>query len=153
MTEKMTSTVVDELIEERKRLSDLIASRRLRPFLNLDLTLHQLKIISLICSGEADVASHIAVSLRSSAPAVSVSIEKLVDAGYLSRIPAGDDRRSHRLAPSASAIAVYEDFLGLRDASRDLLTRLDLVDLQSLLQGTRALRVATEQAPESPLSL
>lgn len=153
MPEKIPPALVDELITERERISALVASRRLRPLLGLDLTLHQLKIISLICSGEADVASHIAAALGSSAPAVSVSIEKLVDAGYLKRCPLGSDRRSHRLEPTLSADAVYADFLGLRDASRDLLESLKSADLQALLQGTRALREAMQQAPRSPLSL
>lgn len=147
------SALVDEVIAERERISALVAARRLRPLMELDLTLHQLKIISLICSGEADVASHIAAALKSSAPAVSVSIDKLVDAGYVTRGSLGSDRRSHRLVPSASAEEVYADFLGLRDASRDLLGSLKPTDLHALLQGTRALRAAMQEARPSPFSL
>lgn len=145
----MPGTTSQQLIaqysDERRALARLLAGQRLQPFLGLELTLHQLRIVLLVALGAATTGRELALSLQISAPTVSASVEKLVALGYLAREECGEDRRITRLVATPMAGDIQRQFLGETDPSTDVLSSLDAEDLAALVRGMSALRRAVEQ--------
>lgn len=141
----MTDELIDRVLAESRALARMTSDRRIAPFLGLELTVQQLKIVLLVASGEATNGRLLAESLGVSAPAISSSVEKLVSAGYLTRAEDPNDRRITVLHPSASAVQLHEHVLGPRHASEEVLASLGRGDLEALLQGLAAWRSAAEQ--------
>lgn len=147
MSEATSEQLIARYADERRALARLLAAQRLQPFLGLELTLHQLKIVLLVTMGTATTGREIAHRLQVSAPTVSASVEKLVALGYLAREGCGEDRRVTRLVATPMAGDIQHQFLGESDPSTDVLTSLDPDDLAALVRGMSALRRAVEQRP------
>ncbi|GHD33778.1 MarR family winged helix-turn-helix transcriptional regulator [Nocardiopsis kunsanensis] len=137
--------LIAQYSDERRALARLLAGRRLEPFLGLELTLHQLRIVLLVALGAATTGRELALSLQVSAPTVSASVEKLVAQGYLARQECGEDRRVTRLVATPMAGEIQRQLLGETDPSTDVLASLDPDDLAALVRGMSALRRAVEQ--------
>jgi DNA-binding MarR family transcriptional regulator len=139
--------LAEQIVVDHREMATLLALRRLEPILRLELTLHQLRIVLLVASGAATTGREIAEALRVSAPAVSSSVDKLVELGFIERDSSDPDRRVKHLAPSAKSQALVDQFLGLRDTTDEYLARLERDDLEALARGTAALRRAMESGP------
>lgn len=147
MPETTSEQFIARYADERRALARLLAGQRLQPFLGLELTLHQLKIVLLVSTGAATTGRELAHSLQISAPTVSASVEKLVALGYLAREESGEDRRVTRLVATPMAGDIQRQFLGEPEPSTDVLASLDPDDLAALVRGMSALRRAVEQCP------
>jgi DNA-binding MarR family transcriptional regulator len=134
--------LLDALRDERARIGEILLGRQLSLLLDVDLTIQQLKIVLIVVSGMAQTGRDIASRLHVSAPTVSAAVERLVEVGYLHREPDLVDRRVTRLHPTAAAVRLRNDLIGAREVADEVLRELDHESLASLLQGTRALRVA-----------
>ncbi|WP_017608923.1 MarR family winged helix-turn-helix transcriptional regulator [Nocardiopsis xinjiangensis] len=145
MTETTSEQLIARYMDERRALARLLVGQRLQPFLGLELTLHQLRIVLLVSIGTATTGREIAHFLRISAPTVSASVEKLVALGYLAREASEEDRRVTRLVATPMAGDIQRQFLGEPDPSTDVLNSLDPDDLHALVRGMSALRCAVEQ--------
>lgn len=145
MPEKTSEQLIAQFADERRALAHLLAGQRLQPFLGLELTLHQLKIVLLVSTGAATTGRELAHSLRVSAPTVSASVDKLVSLGYLAREESGNDRRVTRLVATPMAGDIQRQFLGVPDPSTDLLSALHPDDLDALVRGVGALRRALQE--------
>ena len=131
-----------QIVADRRALAQALVGGRLGSFLDLDLTLHQLKVVLLVATGIATTGHELAGYLHVTAPTVSASVDKLVTLGYLRRDESGTDRRVKHLTTTGRAAQLYEALVGLRDESDALLTLLTPGDLTALARGTRALREA-----------
>ncbi|MEV6813054.1 MarR family transcriptional regulator [Micromonospora sp. NPDC051296] len=150
MTPEARAELAGQIAADRRALAQALAAGRLVPFLDLDLTLHQLKVVLLVASGIATTGHELAGHLHVTAPTVSATVEKLVTLGYLRRDESGTDRRVKRLTATGRAARLHEAVAGLRDESDALLALLSPEDLAALARGTRALRdaLATRDAPD-----
>ncbi|MBE3000648.1 MarR family transcriptional regulator [Nocardiopsis sp. HNM0947] len=145
MPEKTSEQLIAEYTTERRALARMLAGQRMQPFLGLELTLHQLKIVLLVATGSATTGRELARSLQVSAPTVSASVDKLVALGYLAREESGADRRVTRLVATPMAGDIQRQFLAEPDPSTEVLTSLHPDDLDALVRGMTALRRAIEQ--------
>ncbi|WP_199523654.1 MarR family winged helix-turn-helix transcriptional regulator [Micromonospora craterilacus] len=154
MTPEARAELAGQIAADRRALAQALAAGRLAPFLDLDLTLHQLKVVLLVASGTATTGHELAGQLHVTAPTVSATVEKLVTLGYLRRDESGTDRRVKRLTATGRAGQLHEAVAGLRDESVALLAMLSPEDLTALARGTRALReaLATRDASDAPRS-
>lgn len=144
MPSDTTQELIERFAQERHALARLLAAQRLRPFLRLGLTVHQLKIVLLVATAVARTGKELAEILQVKPSTISASVEKLVELGYLDRSGTESDRRVKRLVATALAKRVYEQLLDKREASDDVLASLSRADLAALVQGTSALRQAIE---------
>ncbi|WP_159499676.1 MarR family transcriptional regulator [Microbacterium sp. 18062] len=128
--------------DDRREISRRLSGSRLEPFLGVELTLHQLRIVLLVATGTATTGREVAECLHVSASAVSSSVDKLVELGYLSRDASDPDRRVKHLSVTTAGTRIYDQFLGFRDEADEYLAALDPADLAALAQGTAALRRA-----------
>lgn len=136
--------LAEQIVVDHREMATLLARRRLEPILGLELTLHQLRIVLLVASGAATTGRELAEALHVSPPAVSSSVDKLVELGFIVRDSTDPDRRVKHLAPSEKSQALVDQFLGLRDATDEYLVGLEPDELEALARGTRALRRAME---------
>ena len=136
--------LAEQIVVDHREMATLLARKRLDPILGLELTLHQLRIVLLVASGAATTGREIAEALHVTPPAVSSSVDKLVELGFIVRDNTDPDRRLKPLAPSSKSQAIVDQFLGLRDATDEFLTGLELDDLEALARGTSALRRAMD---------
>lgn len=130
------------LAVERRAIAETLVARRLDLLINVELTIQQLKVVLLVASGAAGSGRALAAHLHVSASTVSGMVDKLVDLGYLNRETEAKDRRITHLRPSAAALALRDDLMGVREETDDVLRDLDESSLSALLEGTRAVRAA-----------
>ncbi|KAB1656334.1 MarR family transcriptional regulator [Pseudoclavibacter chungangensis] len=138
-------TAITQVCGDRRAVAELLAIRHLDELVELDLTIHQLKVVLLVTSGVASTGRELADALHVTAPTVSATVDRLVELDYLTRVESPDDRRVRRLEPTVVAERVYGLVGGLRDHAYDLLGDLDDDDLRALAQGVRALRRAWQR--------
>lgn len=142
MTTKTRAELADQIARDRRALAEALAARRLGSFLDVELTLQQLKIVLLVATGTATTGRAIADHLHVTAPTVSASVDRLVELGYLRRDDSDADRRVKHLTPTEPAARLSEAIVGMRDESEQALVQLDRDDLEALARGTRAFRQA-----------
>jgi DNA-binding MarR family transcriptional regulator len=144
MTGASRRQAAEQVLADRQAISTLTARHHLGSYLDLDLTLSQLRVVLLVTTGTATTGREIADALRVSAPTVSATVDRLVDLGYLERLHSTTDRRVTRLTVTDRARDLHDRLLVHRDGGVDLLASLDPEDLAALARGTRALRAALE---------
>lgn len=138
------SDLVERYREDRQALTAMLVGEFMDPILDLDLTLHQLKIVMLVASGQAASARGISDRLGLSAASVSATVEKLVSLGYLRRSADPRDRRVTVLEPTRRALRIFNRLTDRREASDGLLEELSADDLRALATGVAAVRRAAE---------
>ncbi|WP_044495251.1 MarR family winged helix-turn-helix transcriptional regulator [Nesterenkonia massiliensis] len=148
----MCSSDADELIkryfDERLALLRLRGSSRVEPFLDMELTIQQLRIVLLVASGAASTASRLAMVLGVSKATISVAVDQLVKQGHLQQSESPTDRRVKELTPTTETLQLFDLVMDRRDTSTELLASLDSADLAALVQGMSALRRALQERSE-----
>lgn len=138
--------LIQILAQERRALAQMWAIPHIRPVLDLDLTLQQIKILLLVASGSCVTSGDLARRMSVSPPTMSASIHKLIELGYLQRQESGPDRRIKTLHPTTAGISIYEFFTESKGQHPDsLLLALDPEDLQALVRGISAVRRKAEE--------
>ncbi|UOQ57148.1 MarR family transcriptional regulator [Leucobacter allii] len=144
----MGGTTRQELVEQyrrdRRAMSELFMPRLTSPFLDLELTLHQLKVVLLVASGRAASGKALAQALEITPASVSTTVERLVALDYLARADATADRRVKRLVPTPRAVRLCDRITDHQNASDDLLEALSDDELAALARGVAAVRRAAE---------
>ena len=140
---------MQQFARETGLLTRLLAPSRLEPVLGLELTLQQLRIVLLVATGIAVTGRSLADLLHVSPATMSVSVDKLVELGYLVRDDAPSDRRVKHLSVTGKAAEVYDQFLNKREAPDELVASLSTDDLAALVRGVSALRAAAERRADS----
>lgn len=152
MTDQTREQLVAELAALHHRLGEAFFASRVRPLLETDLTVQQIRALALVQVDRDSTPHRLAEALGVSAATVSGILDRLTAAGMTVRTPDPIDGRVRRVTSTEKGseairrIVAYED-----DLPPDLLDELALDDLRALTQGTRALLEAARRlAPADP---
>ena len=145
MDRRKAADLIDALFESRATISQALAAPRMDAILKLDLSIQQLRIVILIASTQATSGGELAHALGITAPTVSASVDRLVEAGFVARDDSTEDRRIKRLTVTEQGRAIYDQLLGLKEEAGEFLAELEIDDLEALERGTSALRRAIER--------
>ena len=146
MTDQTREQLVAELAALHHRLGEEFFASRLRPLLETDLTVQQLRALALVQVDRDSTPHRLAEALGVSAATVSGILDRLTAAGMTVRTPDPIDGRVRRVTSTEKGseairrIVAHED-----DLPPDLLDELALDDLRALTQGTRALLEAARR--------
>ena len=141
--------LVDAVIAGQKRILRATQAASTPSWLELQLTMAQLKALFLLDQGARSV-SEVGDALGTGRPAASLLIDRLVQVGLVGRSEDPVDRRRTLVElTEEGAQAIRQLREGGRERYRDALERLSLVDLAALSQGIQALAAAIESDPGS----
>ncbi|MCJ1674660.1 MULTISPECIES: MarR family transcriptional regulator [unclassified Rathayibacter] len=143
-------------LSDIERLSIAITIRSiprvLAPLLTTDLTIQQLKALSVIVTTEEGATgAGLAQSFGVSMPSMSKLIDRLVASGLVVRETDRADQRVRRIHATDLGRAVVRELMAARpELGEDVLSRLSLEELEALETGLRAisreLRVSRDAA-------
>lgn len=145
MPQRRTPELITALSEDRAAIGTALGRRRLDRLLELDLSIQQLRIVLLVASGQATTGRQIAAELGVTPSTVSTSVDRLVDAGFLTRDDSAPDRRIKHLAVTKSGQAVYDRIVSLKGEADEYFAELSHAELEALAVGTAALRRVIER--------
>ena len=146
MTDQNRDQLVTELATLHRRLGEAFFASRLRPLLETDLTVQQLRALALVQVDRESTPQRLAEALGVSAATVSGILDRLTAAGMTRRTPDPTDGRVRRVtstekgAEAIRRLVAHDD-----DLPPDLLALLGVEDLRALVQGTRALFEASRE--------
>jgi len=145
--------LIDEIVQAQRVVFQAIQAMAPSPWLQLDLTMAQLKGLFLLANHGPMTVGHLAQALAVGKPAASILADRLVQLGLVERAEDPHDRRRTFVRLSASG----EDLvIRLRQGScerlRAWLGQLSAGDLAALRQGLYALAaVVTADRSQQPL--
>ena len=113
----------------------------LEPLLATDLTIQQLKALSVVVTTvDGATGAGLADTFGVSMAAISRLVDRLVAHGMVMRSSDADDHRVRRVRATPLGRAVVRELMAARpELSADILARLSLDDLRALEQGMRAI--------------
>jgi len=147
--------LVEEIMQAQKTVVHTMQATAMSPWLNLDLTMSQLKGLVLLANNGPMMVSHLAEALAIGKPAASILVDRLVQLELVERAEDPLDRRRALVRLSSRG----EDLVvrlrqGGRERMRAWISRLDDGDLAALWRGLRALAaIAEADQPASVASL
>ncbi len=128
-----------------------VASRHAPEFLEIDVTMSQVKVLYMVSVRPDTNMSRVAVQLCVGLSAVSGLVDRLVDHGLLTRREDPTDRRQHLLTVSPEGARVLERVRELNSAHFDsLLTGLSGHELEALQEGIAALERESTRLDRAP---
>ena len=146
MTDVTRAQLAAELAELHHQLGEAFFASRLRPLLETDLTVQQLRALALVQVDRDSTPQRLAEALGVSAATVSGILDRLTAAGMVVRTPDPDDGRVRRVTSTERGSEAIRRIVALEDdLPPDLLDLLDVDDLRALTQGTRALLEAARR--------
>jgi DNA-binding MarR family transcriptional regulator len=113
-------------------------------WLDLDVSLAHLRVLSLVAAVPRISVSELARRLRASLPAASQAVDRLVSSGHLERMADPTDRRRTFLELTPAGVTVSDASLGLMEPVRRWLGQLSPDDLAAATQGFESLLRAAE---------
>ncbi|WP_125774659.1 MarR family winged helix-turn-helix transcriptional regulator [Antribacter gilvus] len=140
MTDPRRDQLVEELTAAQRELGDLFFETRLRPLLETELTVQQLRALAIVQVDGETTSQRLAEVLGISAATVSGIVDRLVAAGMAERHADPHDGRVRRLrttgkgAAAIRRLVAYED-----DTDPEVFALLDVDDLAALTRGVTAL--------------
>lgn len=113
----------------------------LEPLLKTDLTIAQLKVLSLVVTSEdGATGGGLAEAFRVSMATTSKHVDRLVEQGLVQRAYDADDQRVRRIRATELGRAVVLRIMASRpELGSEVLHELALEDLRALEQGLRAI--------------
>lgn len=146
MTDVTRAQLAAELAELHHQLGEAFFASRLRPLLETDLTVQQLRALALVQVDRDSTPQRLAEALGVSAATVSGILDRLTAAGMVVRTPDPVDGRVRRVTTTEKGSEAIRRIVALEDdLPPDLLDLLDVDDLRALTRGTRALLEATRR--------
>ncbi|SDH78978.1 MarR family transcriptional regulator [Agrococcus jejuensis] len=142
------TALVERFLADRSALGRVMALERMQPWLDVPLTMAQLRVLLLVAGGVATTGSALATALDVTPATVSTSVDRLVEAGYLRREESADDRRVRHLAPTERGAELHARLADRHEATDEVLDLVADDDLAALVQGFAALRAAIETVAE-----
>jgi DNA-binding MarR family transcriptional regulator len=139
-----TPPVRDELVERivslQVRIARLVESDRALAWLDVDLTIQQLKTVFILVRAGSLTAGQIGRELRVGFSTVTGLVDRLAEQGLAARGEDPLDRRATRVVPTDAARALVERLYAYRrEALRNLLEQVSTDTLLKLADGLRAL--------------
>lgn len=108
-------------------------------WLDLQLTVPQLRALFIIAHGQSSSVTQIAQHLGIGEPTASYLIDRLVQSRLVERAEDPEDRRRTLVQLAPAGRELIDKLLGWEDLLGGLLYRLDAEDLSALRQGLRAI--------------
>ncbi len=145
-----------DLAESSKEFSALGMRLRLPHVVASDLTLQQLKVLTLLIWAEPPLAAHdVAQALGVTPATISGLVSRLVEHGLIQQLPDESDRRTRRLLVTDQGAAALEELSSIQEAHRlsaeDHMSDDELAALargmRGFVRGLRATVAAEESAP------
>ncbi len=131
------AALLERLAETRAELSAMVGERR--SWLNLDLTMGQLRTLMFVGREQPTYVSDIADTLGVSRPASSIVVDRLVQLGMVNRREDQEDRRRTLVSLTSQGRDLVDRLLNGPAAVRESMSRMPLEDLLALSQGMSAL--------------
>jgi MarR family transcriptional regulator, organic hydroperoxide resistance regulator len=137
--------LVEEALSEQQRVARCLRSAATSTWLQLDLTIAQVKGLFYLAAARQSTVGELARALGVGQPASSALVERLVQVGLVRRGEDPADRRRAivQLAREGEELVEQLEQAG-RERWRHWLRQLSREDLAALLQGLRALGDLTE---------
>ncbi|GAA4715324.1 DNA-binding transcriptional regulator, MarR family [Promicromonospora umidemergens] len=146
MTDQTRDQLVAELATLHRDLGEQFFATRLRPLLETDLTVQQLRALALVQVDRESTPQRLAEALGVSAGTVSGILDRLTAAGMTVRTPDPTDGRVRRVTSTEKGSEAIRRLVAHdEDLPPDLLALLDVDDLRALTRGTRALLEAARR--------
>ena len=146
MTDQTRDQLVAELATLHHDLGEEFFATRLRPLLETDLTVQQLRALALVQVDRESTPQRLAEALGVSAGTVSGILDRLTAAGMTVRTPDPADGRVRRVTSTEKGTEAIRRLVAHdEDLPPDLLALLDVDDLRALTRGTRALLEAARR--------
>lgn len=140
VTDATRDQLAAELATLHHRLGEEFFASRLRPLLETDLTVQQLRALALVQVDRESTPQRLAEALGVSAATVSGILDRLTAAGMTVRTPDPADGRVRRVTSTEKGTEAIRRLVAHDDdLPPDLLALLDLDDLRALVRGTAAL--------------
>ena len=113
----------------------------LQSFLTTDLTIQQLKVLSIVVTAEGGVSTAGLVQrFGVSMPSMSKLLDRLVSAGLAIRVPDPGDQRVRKMEATALGRAVVRELMATRpELGENILARLTADELRALETGLGAI--------------
>lgn len=119
------------------------------PWMDLDLTISQVRTIFCLSTEPGVRMSDLATQLGITLPAATSLVNRLVRGGLVERRPDPSDRRVVRCALSSEGAALVQRLHeGLQMAQESLLSRLTIAELRVVVEGMRTLHRAAARIAE-----
>lgn len=146
MVERERARLIDQWREDNRTAFEL-ASRMVPPTAaRSDLTLRQLQVLVLVRSQPGVTGHDLSGHLGVTTPTVSGLVDRLVTKGLLGRRADPEDRRRVLLTLTPAGLDVLAELESLRtELSTEVLARLSMTELESLVAVTARLRQIVEQ--------
>ena len=137
-----------DVIELFRELLHALLMSSVPAWLDLQLTVPQLRTVFIIAHAESASVTQVAKRLGIGGPTASHLISKLVEAGLVERTEDQEDRRCMRVRLAPAGEVLIEKLLGWEDLLAEWLYRLTKEDLSRLRQGLRSV-MAERPGPTS----
>jgi MarR family transcriptional regulator, organic hydroperoxide resistance regulator len=128
-----------DVVELLRELLHALLMSSVPAWIDLQLTVPQLRTVFIIAHGQSSSVTQIAQHLGIGEPTASHLIERLVQAGLVERTEDPDDRRRARVRLAPAGEGIIEKLLGWEDLLGGWLYKLPKDDLSHLRQGLQAL--------------
>lgn len=143
--------LIEAVVELQRDFAHVAASSADHPVLQLNLTMQQLKVLSVLGVRDSRSAQELTASLNVSAATMTGIVDRLVAQGMVSRREDPQDRRVRRIELTDRGRAVLNDLQEAgRTHTRHLLSGLDTDELAALAKIlTKLTRFARASSPPS----
>jgi DNA-binding MarR family transcriptional regulator len=137
------AALMDRIVDLQGQVIELLELDRAREWLDIDLTIQQLKVVFLAVRMGSLTAGQIGRELRVGFSTVTGLVDRLAEQGLVSRGEDPNDRRATRVVPTEAARALVERLYSYRRAEfRRLLEHASWETLQALAEGLAGLEDA-----------
>lgn len=134
---------MDRIIDMQAHVAELVESDRARAWLDVDLTVQQLKVVFLAVRLGSLTAGQISRELHVGFSTVTGLVDRLVEHGLVSRGEDPCDRRTTLVVPTEAARALVERLYAYgRSGLRRLLEQASTETLEALASGLEGLERA-----------
>jgi MarR family transcriptional regulator, organic hydroperoxide resistance regulator len=135
----LNDAVSNEVVGLFRELLHAVLVSSTPAWLDLQLTLPQLRIVFIVAHGESASVTQIAQRLGIGEPTASHLVDKLVQAHLVKRAEDSEDRRRTKVRLTPAGEELIDQLLGWEDLIGGLLDDLPKKDLSLLRQGLHAL--------------
>jgi len=134
--EDVRNELVERIVTLQAHVARLVESDRALAWLDVDLTIQQLKAVLILVRAGSLTAGQIGRELRVGFSTVTGLVDRLAEQGLVSRGEDPQDRRATRVVPTEAAHAVVERLYAYRrEALRHLLEHVSNETLVKLAEG------------------
>src|SRR5262252_6090729 len=144
------SALVDHIVAVQAHIADLLERDRALVWLDVDLTIQQLKAVFILVRAGSLTAGQIGRELRVGVSTVTGLVDRLAEQGLVSRGEDPRDRRATRVVPTDAARSLVEHLYAYRrEAFRSLLDQVSTHTLKQLSSGLEGLEQAARERSSS----